>query len=406
MQDLLYLVGWNQLVALAMAAAVWLFSQARFLRRRPAVLHGLWLLVLLKLVTPSIALPLPAKLLSSQKSESAASADAALPSNQFAFGLAVPSGRSAAETVPVRSVDAACCAPSVPIVAEAGSAIAVDSSTAIVGDAQSAFARGTGFALLGTSLFVTFILWTTAARQVVQTRRVTRRSGVVSGRVAEQLSDVSHRFRMRSPATLHVVDAPIAPMLWAWPGNAVIVLPRKLLDSLDDDAIRSILAHELAHLKRRDHWTNLVALAIATLFWWNPVVWLVRWRLSAASEASCDALALERLGGSRRSYAETLLNVVDSLAFATVRRSAFGMPFGEARSLKQRFDMIADRGVKPGTTRGGWILLAVGLACSTVGSAWAAEAFRTNDAAAPTTASPDATSLPLMCCPSSVSASE
>src|SRR5258706_7176767 len=58
MTDLLYLVGWNLLVAGLLGFAVWLLCRTAMLRQRPALCHALWLLVLLKLVTPPLV-PVP-----------------------------------------------------------------------------------------------------------------------------------------------------------------------------------------------------------------------------------------------------------------------------------------------------------------------------------------------------------
>lgn len=160
---------------------------------------------------------------------------------------------------------------------------------------------------------------------------------------------------------MRIVEAPITPMLWAVPGRPVIVLPQELMESLDDDGLRNIIAHELAHYIRRDHWVNLFTFAAASLLWWHPLVWLARRQIAATAEASCDALALDRLPGSRKSYARTLLNVVDSLK-ETTPRAAMAITFGQSPSLKRRFQMIADANVKPRMTWGSWALLALGLA--------------------------------------------
>src|SRR5262245_37164048 len=54
MTTVLYLVAWNTLVAAAVAVTVWLLSRMRSMQLRPALCHGLWMLVLLKLVTPTL----------------------------------------------------------------------------------------------------------------------------------------------------------------------------------------------------------------------------------------------------------------------------------------------------------------------------------------------------------------
>ena len=58
MTGLLYVLGWNVVIATVLAAAVWLACRTAMLGRRPALCHGLWMLVLVKLVTPPL-IPLP-----------------------------------------------------------------------------------------------------------------------------------------------------------------------------------------------------------------------------------------------------------------------------------------------------------------------------------------------------------
>ncbi len=245
---------------------------------------------------------------------------------------------------------------------------------------------------------MTGVIWLSAVRQLVRMRRLLRRHACSSDRLTGLSRDVAERFQLRSSVSIQIVDAPVAPMLWAWPGRAAILLPRKLAETLDDDSLRSIIAHELAHLVRRDHWTNLFALVVASLFWWNPLAWFVRRRLLAASEASCDALALERLQGSRKKYAATLLMVVDSLKAAPRQCPAFGMTFGSSHSLTRRVELIADDGVRARTTRAGWIVLALAMLGSCLIPAQA-EGPAT-PAPAPAIATGDSTlELATFCCP-------
>ncbi len=58
MTHLLLVVGWNTCLAALVAVVVWFACRTAALRRRPALCHALWLLVLVKLVTPPLV-PLP-----------------------------------------------------------------------------------------------------------------------------------------------------------------------------------------------------------------------------------------------------------------------------------------------------------------------------------------------------------
>jgi len=81
----------------------------------------------------------------------------------------------------------------------------------------------------------------------------------------------------------------------------------------DDRQLRSVLLHELAHVKRCDvaaQW--LIQIAVA-LHWFNPLVWIAAWRLHAEGERACDNLVLA--SGVRASeYAEHLLHVATKLS--------------------------------------------------------------------------------------------
>ena len=184
-------------------------------------------------------------------------------------------------------------------------------------------------------------------------------SSVQSGRAVELLDETARKLGLRRVPRLVVADAPITPMLWADRGRPVIVLPQQLVGLVDDDRLRWILGHELAHCARRDHLANLLAFAVVSLFWWNPVAWLAWGELTSAAEAACDALALERLAGSRKAYAETLLAVIDFASRANSHDLAIGVGFGRSRSLKTRFAMLAQHGVYSGVSRVGWAVVAL-----------------------------------------------
>ena len=75
----------------------------------------------------------------------------------------------------------------------------------------------------------------------------------------------------------------------------------------------TLLAHELAHLRRRDHWVRCLELLVTGLYWWLPVVWMARHALREAEEQCCDAWVVWAFPDAARSYAETLLDTLDFL---------------------------------------------------------------------------------------------
>ena len=79
------------------------------------------------------------------------------------------------------------------------------------------------------------------------------------------------------------------------------------------EQLRSVLLHELAHIKRRDTIVQLLAQVACALHWFNPLVWFAAWRLHVERERACDDLVLAS-GVRPSAYAGHLLDVVTGLS--------------------------------------------------------------------------------------------
>jgi uncharacterized protein (TIGR03435 family) len=88
----------------------------------------------------------------------------------------------------------------------------------------------------------------------------------------------------------------------------VLLLPEKLVDRLTPPQLRSVLAHESCHVRRRDNLTAAIHMAVEAIFWFHPAVWWIERRLIEERERACDEAVLE-LGNEAEVYAESILNV-------------------------------------------------------------------------------------------------
>ena len=86
----------------------------------------------------------------------------------------------------------------------------------------------------------------------------------------------------------------------------VLLVPESLPEHLTPPEIDAILAHEAAHLRRRDNLTAAIHMLVEALFWFHPLVWWIGARLIEERERACDE-AVVRAGYDRATYARSLV---------------------------------------------------------------------------------------------------
>ena len=85
----------------------------------------------------------------------------------------------------------------------------------------------------------------------------------------------------------------------------VVFLPVAALTSLTPDQIEALLAHELAHIRRRDYAVNIAQTVAEALLFFHPAVWWMSARIREEREHCCDDIAVE-LCGEPVAYASAL----------------------------------------------------------------------------------------------------
>lgn len=123
---------------------------------------------------------------------------------------------------------------------------------------------------------------------------------------------------------------------------------------MSEQAAAYVVAHESAHIRRRDHWWKPLGFLILTLHWFNPLVWLGYALLCRDIELACDEKVIKELDrDSRADYSEVLLS------YSTDRRMIAACPiaFGEV-GVKKRVKTILNY-KKPAF----WLIIAAVVAC-------------------------------------------
>ena len=179
------------------------------------------------------------------------------------------------------------------------------------------------------------VLWQT--RRVVHFRRRFRRAVPAPGWLADEARRLGDRFGVHAPEIV-VLPVPMTPMLW-FLGRPRLLVPASLVETLGIAAWRGVLAHELAHLVRRDHWIRRLEVVAGLIWWWNPLYWFTRRRLDTEAELACDERAVLAFPKGRLAYAEALLEVCRSLSMAEPPVPVLGVA-GAGRFLERRVTTI------------------------------------------------------------------
>ena len=140
---------------------------------------------------------------------------------------------------------------------------------------------------------------------------------------------------------LMVSDVVPSPLSWGWRRPVILIDPDTMDEPEEADAI---LAHEMAHIARGD-WVALMLTRIAaTVFWFNPLVWMLEREIVQQAEEAADCEAARHVEPAR--YAQTLLT------WAQVNGGAFAANSIAPKhsALGRRIRAILDRRERPSGT--------------------------------------------------------
>lgn len=186
--------------------------------------------------------------------------------------------------------------------------------------------------------------------------------GAVRRRVQRAARDLGLR---DTPETV-MVARPVSPMIWC--GRRLrLVLPEQLWNELDDVGREAVVRHELAHLKRRDHWIRRIEMLVGALYWWHPVVWWIRRRIEEEADYCCDVWVTALMPEHRSAYARALLQTRQYVSQGGGATPVWGV--GAASTRKRRFarrlTMVMTHRLKPTMSLAG---LALAAAVATAGA--------------------------------------
>jgi bla regulator protein blaR1 len=333
--ETLYRAGLSNAVS-ATFLALMVACLGRVLARRPAVLHCLWLLVLVKLVTPplyELPVPWPEPLTVAHEPTAVQHVVFAEPEEQSAQFATL-------------AYD-----PVLPKVHSAGGRIlALDNNLRGLSRRPCEEQAGVSFAAWSSNdwMRLASAIWICGAvtTLAVSIRRIRRFQHLLhhAHPVCEDTQDWVNELAasiglLRSP-TVWWVGGKVSPLVWSLSWRPRLIIPIDLWKSLDDHQRATLVIHELAHLRRGDHLLRFFELIVTALYWWHPMLWWARHSLRDVEEQCCDAWVVWAYPEAAKAYAETLLETLDFLNHSEPREPLLASGFGKVHHLRKRLTMI------------------------------------------------------------------
>jgi beta-lactamase regulating signal transducer with metallopeptidase domain len=354
------LIVGNALAATALAAAV---AIAARLMRRPAFVHVLWVIVLVRFVAPAVVpvtFDVPRMSLDRPPVADHATDDGKVEIAESTDGLETPREMLASAELDFEPIELAAAAADPFIRAEPVLPEHTHEHAATEGGTTGASKAGSpasswwertrsrlgalqgaelgryavGIWVLGSCLWLILV--------VVRVLRFTRRlaeARPAGPAIDERVQELSSRIGLERGPSAVLVSGRISPFVWGFGRRHRLVLPEQLWNRLEARERDALLVHELAHLKRRDHWVRLLELAATGVFWWHPALWWTRRGLHQAEEECCDLWVVRTLPGVARKYAKALVDTVDFLAESPAKLPVGASGLGSSH-LSRRIRMI------------------------------------------------------------------
>ncbi len=289
--------AWSMLWQSSLLIGV-LFLLDLLLRRRvrAAVRHGLWLLVLVKLLLPP-TVSLPTGLMAWWPR----------PSDPVVPTASRPATRVTIVSSGTRTI------PSLPTVSPSRPE-PVHWSNWLLG------AWAVGLCLLAT-------------RCLHHTRRLrsaVRHAESPPPSLIELLADCQETLSAHRPVAVCLTERVHSPAVCGL-FHPKILIPTSLASRLTSEQLRSVLLHELAHVQRGDLWVNLLQTLLQIVYWWHPLLWLAGRRLRTVREEATDERVLFALQERSADYADALL-AITRFAAVPARPSLGLLGMAEPRS--------------------------------------------------------------------------
>jgi len=164
-----------------------------------------------------------------------------------------------------------------------------------------------GFAFLGWLTAVTAMLLL-LIRRMFFLRGLLTKSRKPSESMIDTLKRCRKQMGVHRPISLRLSRFAAAPSVCGL-FRPTIIIPQNLLHRLKREDLRTILLHELAHIKRGDLWISLIQTILQIVYFYNPLLWVANVTIRKVREQAVDEMVLVAMGEKAEDYPQSLLNI-------------------------------------------------------------------------------------------------
>ena len=204
-----------------------------------------------------------------------------------------------------------------------------------------------------------------------KTHAVLRRAEVFAptGTAAITWGRCRREFHVVNPELL--ISSEIAGPMTMGVCRQVMLLPPGFAATLPEEDFKAVLAHEFAHMRRRDFATNLLYEVLSLPVAYHPLLRVTRARVAETREMVCDAMAAEAVAGPER-YARSLLRLASLLVRQTPATNLHAIGIFDAHTFERRLMSLTEKHVKlQGARRVALSALCIAIGVGTCASAMA-----------------------------------
>jgi TonB family protein len=143
----------------------------------------------------------------------------------------------------------------------------------------------------------------------------------------------------------------------------VLLVPTGFLEGVGEREMEALLAHEFAHMRRRDFAKNLMYEVVSLPVSYHPLLWLTRQRLAESREMVCDQMAADAVAGRER-YVRSLLRLASMLSDRPPTRTLHAIGIFDANTFERRVMNLTRRDAEVSGVR----RFAIVAACVAIGA--------------------------------------